>query len=73
MDLKIFADTNLFEAGTSFFKHLNIRLNSSSTSSLPLKSILKNKFKSQEIFEKDSIHRSLNCKTKGNPSVPHKE
>ena len=54
MDLKIFADTNLFNAGTSFFKQLNIRLNSSSTSSLPLKDILKDKFKSQEIFEKVS-------------------
>jgi len=54
MDLKIFADTNLFNAGTSFFNQLNIRLNSSSTSSLPLKSILKDKFKSQEIFEKVS-------------------
>jgi len=54
MDLKIFADTNLFEAGTSFFDQLNIRLNSSSTSSLPLKNILKDKFKSQEIFEKVS-------------------
>jgi len=73
MNLKIFADTNLFEAGTSFFKQLNIHLNSSSTSSLPLKSILKDKFKSQGIFENDSTHRSLNCKTKGNSSVPHKE
>ncbi|MCK5507669.1 MAG: hypothetical protein KAI50_04005 [Desulfobacterales bacterium] len=54
MDLKIFADTNIFEAGTSFFKQLNIRLNGSSTSSLPLKEILKDKFKSQEIFEKVS-------------------
>jgi len=52
--LKIFADTNLFNAGTSFFKQLNICLNSSSTSSLPLKSILKDKFKSPEIFEKVS-------------------
>jgi len=54
MDLKIFADTNLFNAGTSFFKQLNIHLNSSSTSSLPLKDILKDKFKPQEIFEKVS-------------------
>jgi hypothetical protein len=54
MDLKIFADTNLFNAGTSFFNQLNIRLNSNSTSSLPLKSILKDKFKSQDIFEKVS-------------------
>ena len=51
MNLKIFAETNLFNAGTSFFKQLNIRLNSSSTSSLPLKSILKDKFKSQEIYD----------------------
>ncbi|HUT44336.1 MAG TPA: hypothetical protein VMW95_08360, partial [Desulfobacterales bacterium] len=54
MNLKIFAETNFFEAGTLFFKQLNIRLNSSSTSSLPLKSILKDKFKSQEIFDKDT-------------------
>ena len=54
MNLSFFLDKNLFKAGTSFFKQLNIRLNSSSTSSLPLKSILKDKFKSQEIFEKVS-------------------
>ena len=54
MDLKIFADTNLFNAGTSFFKQLKVRLNSSSTLSLPLKDVLKDKFKSQEIFEKVS-------------------
>ena len=54
MDLKIFADTNLFEAGTSFFKQLNIRLNSHTTTPLHLKDILKDKFKSQEIFEKVS-------------------
>ena len=54
MNLKTFADTNLFKAKTSFFKQLDIRLNSSSTSSLPLKNILKNKFKPQDIFEKVS-------------------
>ncbi len=54
MNLSLFLDKNLFEAGTSFFKQLNIRLNSSSTLSLPLKSILKDKFKSQDIFEKVS-------------------
>ncbi|MBL7208316.1 MAG: Eco57I restriction-modification methylase domain-containing protein [Desulfobacterales bacterium] len=54
MNLSLFLDKNLFEAGTSFFKQLDIRLNSSSTLSLPLKSILKDKFKSQEIFEKVS-------------------
>jgi hypothetical protein len=37
-----------------FSSRLNIRLNSSSTSSLPLKSILKDKFKSQDIFDKVS-------------------
>ena len=51
MDLKIFAETNLFNAGTSFFKQLNIRLNSNTTTPLHLKDILKDKFKSQEIFE----------------------
>jgi len=54
MNLNPFKEINLFNAGTSFFKQLNIRLNSSSTLSLPLKSILKDKFKSQEIFEKVS-------------------
>ncbi|MCK4469722.1 MAG: hypothetical protein KAU60_15375, partial [Desulfobacterales bacterium] len=54
MNLNRFKEINLFNAGTSFFKQLNIRLNSSSTSSLPLKSILKDKFKSQDIFEKVS-------------------
>lgn len=54
MNLSLFLDKNLFNAGISFFKQLNIHLNSSSTSSLPLKSILKDKFKSQGIFEKVS-------------------
>ena len=54
MNLKIFADTNFFEAGTSFFKQLNIPLNSNTTTPLHLKDILKDKFKSQEIFEKVS-------------------
>jgi len=54
MNLKIFAETNLFNAGTSFFKQLNIRLNSNTTTLLHLKDILKDKFKSQEIFEKVS-------------------
>lgn len=54
MNLKIFAETNFFEAGTSFFKQLNIRLNSNTTTPLHLKDILKDKFKSQEIFEKVS-------------------
>jgi hypothetical protein len=54
MNLNRFKEINLFNAGTSFFKQLNIRLNSNSTSSLPLKDILKDKFKSQEIFEKVS-------------------
>ena len=52
MNLNRFKEINLFNAGTSFFKQLNIRLNSSSTSSLPLKDILKDKFKSQGIFNK---------------------
>ncbi len=47
-------EINLFNAGTSFFKQLNIRLNSNTTTSLHLKDILKDKFKSQEIFEKVS-------------------
>ncbi|MFV9647017.1 MAG: hypothetical protein ACNYWU_14430, partial [Desulfobacterales bacterium] len=54
MDLKIFADTNLFEAGTSFFKQLKVPLNSNTTTPLHLKDILKDKFKSQDIFEKVS-------------------
>ncbi|GAF74887.1 unnamed protein product, partial [marine sediment metagenome] len=54
MDLKIFANTNLFEAGTVFFNQLNIPLNSNTTTPLHLKDILKDKFKSQEIFEKVS-------------------
>jgi len=52
MELSFFLEKNLFNAGTSFFKQLKIPLKSSSTSSLPLKSTLKDKFKSQEIFEK---------------------
>jgi len=54
MNLSLFLEKNLYEAGTSFFKQLKVPLNSSSTSLLPLKSILKGKFKSQEIFEKVS-------------------
>ena len=55
MDLKIFAETNLFNAGTSFFKQLNIRLNSNTATPFHLKDILKDKFKSQKIFNKDSV------------------
>jgi len=54
MNLSFLLDTNLFEAGTSFFKQLNIPLNSNTTTHLHLKDILKDKFKSQEIFEKVS-------------------
>jgi len=54
MNLSFFLDKNLFEAGTSFFKQLNIRLNSNTAASLHLKDILKDKFKSQDIFEKVS-------------------
>jgi hypothetical protein len=54
MNLNPFKETNLFNAGTSFFKQLNIPLNSNTTTSLYLKDILKDKFKSQEIFEKVS-------------------
>ena len=54
MNLSPFIDKNLFKAGTSFFKQLNIRLNSNTTTPLHLKDILKDKFKSQEIFEKVS-------------------
>ena len=54
MNLKIFADTNLFEAGISFFNQLKVPLNSNTTTPLHLKDILKDKFKSQGIFEKVS-------------------
>ena len=54
MNLSIFLDKNLFNAGTSFFKQLNIPLNSNTTTPLHLKDILKDKLKSQEIFDKDT-------------------
>ena len=54
MNLSFFLDKNLFEAGTSFFNQLNIRLNSNTATPLHLKDILKDKFKSQDIFEKVS-------------------
>lgn len=54
MNLNPFKEINLFNAGTSFFKQLNIPLNSNTTTLLHLKEILKDKFKSQEIFEKVS-------------------
>jgi len=55
MNLSFFLDKNLFEAGTTFFNQLNIRLNSNTTTPLlHLKDILKDKFKSQKILEKDS-------------------
>ncbi|MBC8198691.1 MAG: hypothetical protein ISS67_07790 [Desulfobacterales bacterium] len=54
MNLSFFLDKNLFNAGTSFFKQLNIPLNSNTTTPLHLKDILKDKFKSQEIFEEVS-------------------
>lgn len=54
MNLNPFKETNLFEAGTSFFNQLKVPLNSNTTTSLHLKDILKDKFKSQELFEKVS-------------------
>ncbi|GAF96943.1 unnamed protein product, partial [marine sediment metagenome] len=54
MNLNPFKETNLFEAGTSFFNQLKVPLNSNTTTPLHLKDILKDKFKSQEIFEKVS-------------------
>ena len=54
MNLNPFKEINLFNAGTSFFNQLNIPLNSNTTTSLHLKDILKDNFKSQEIFEKVS-------------------
>ncbi|GAJ22928.1 unnamed protein product, partial [marine sediment metagenome] len=54
MNLNPFKETNLFEAGTSFFNQLKAPLNSNTTTSLHLKDILKDKFKSQELFEKVS-------------------
>ncbi|MDY7038785.1 MAG: hypothetical protein SV375_21855 [Thermodesulfobacteriota bacterium] len=50
MDLKIFAETNLFNAGTSFFKQLNIRLNSNTSTSLDIRDILKDGFKEDDIY-----------------------
>ena len=52
MDLKIFADKNLFNAGTSFFKQLNIPLNSNTATSLHIRDILKDRFKKDGIFPK---------------------
>jgi Eco57I restriction-modification methylase len=54
MNLNRFKEINLFNAGTSFFKQLKVPLNSNTTTPLHLKDILKDKFKSQEIFEKVS-------------------
>jgi hypothetical protein len=54
MNLSIFLDKNLFEAGTSLFKQLKVPLNSNTTTPLHLKDILKDKLKSQEIFDKDT-------------------
>ena len=54
MNLSPFLDKNLFEAGTSFFNQLKVPLNSNTTTSLHLKDILKDKFKSQKFFEKVS-------------------
>ncbi|MEA3428913.1 MAG: hypothetical protein U9Q84_06865 [Thermodesulfobacteriota bacterium] len=54
MNLSIFLDKNLFNAGTSLFKQLKVPLNSNTTTPLHLKDILKDKFKSPKIFEKVS-------------------
>ncbi|OQX24839.1 MAG: hypothetical protein BWK80_18755, partial [Desulfobacteraceae bacterium IS3] len=50
MNLSVFFDKNLFDAGTDLFNYLNIRLNSSTTISLDLKDVLKKHFKAKEIF-----------------------
>ncbi len=50
MNLSVFLDKNLFDAGTDLFRQLNIRLKSSTTISLNLKDVLKKYFKAEEIF-----------------------
>ncbi len=50
MNLSVFLDQNLFDAGTDLFRRLNISLNSSTAISLDLKAVLKEYFKAEDIF-----------------------
>ena len=54
MNLSLFLEKNLYEAGIFFFKQLKVPLNSNTATSFHLKDILKDKFKSHKIFEKVS-------------------
>jgi adenine-specific DNA-methyltransferase len=51
MNLEIFNTTNLFNAATSLFQQLNIKLNSNTANTLPVKDILRHHYKDNGIFK----------------------
>ncbi len=50
MNLSLFNTANLFESATDLFGQLNIKLNSNTAEPLPLKDLLKQNYKDNEIF-----------------------
>ena len=51
MNLSIFNTASLFESATDLFKQLNIRLNSNTSESLPVRDLLKGNFREADIFK----------------------
>ena len=51
MNLSLFNTANLFEATTDLFRQLGIKLNSNTTEPLPVRDLLKQYYKDNEIFE----------------------
>jgi hypothetical protein len=51
MDLNIFNTANLFDAATSLFQQLNIKLNSNTAEPLPVKDLLKQHYKDNDTFK----------------------
>ena len=57
IDLKIFQKPNLFEAVTSLFQQLGIKLNSNTSEALPVKDLLKHYYKDNDTF--NSVHKAF--------------
>ena len=50
MNLSLFNTANLFESATDLFRQLNIKLNSNTTTAIPVRDLLKQYFRDTEIF-----------------------
>ena len=51
MNIYLFNTANLFESATDLFRQLNIKLNSNTTTAIPVRDLLKQHFRNTEIFQ----------------------